>query len=331
MTERVARTTDTALPDVGIVGTCLGVDAALHYAALGWPVLPVAGMAAATCTCGSDCDSPAKHPLTRHGVHDASTDHARIRRWWRRWPVANIGVATGATSGIAVVDVDPGSGGRRSLDAVRAAGHGLPPTRVAFSGGGGFHLFYRVPEGVRVANTVGRLPGVAIPLPGIDLRGDGGYIVVAPSTHLSGRRYRWSRLATELVLLPRWLWLPPPAPAPIEVVSHARRSGASAYGSAALASELEAVRRLVVGERNHGLNRAAFCLGQLVGGGELASDLVHRELLTAALSTGLSESEASRTIRSGLGAGEQQPRRAPKDSARGRASRRTEGAEGGGG
>ena len=120
-------------------------------------------------------------------------------------------------------------------------------------------------------------------------------------------------------------------PPPSRWWSHDRRSGASAYGSAALARELDAVRRLVVGERNHGLNRAAFCLGQLVGGGELAADLVHRELLTAALSTGLSESEASRTIRSGLGAGEQQPRRAPSDSARGRANRRTEGAEGGGG
>ena len=85
------------------------------------------------------------------------------------------------------------------------------------------------------------------------------------------------------------------------------------------------------GERNHGLNWAPFCLGQLVGGGELAAELVHRELLTAALSTGLSDAEASRTIRSGLGAGEQQPRRAPTDSARSRASRRTEGGEGGGG
>lgn len=329
MTEPVGpTTTDTALLDVGVVASSLG--AALRYAAHGWPVLPVAGMAAAACTCGSECDSPAKHPLTRHGVHDASTDPARIRRWWRRWPAANIGVATGAASGVAVVDVDPGSGGRRSLDAVRAAGYDLPPTRVAFSGGGGFHLFYRLPAGGRVANTVGRLPGVAIPLPGIDLRGDGGYIVVAPSSHLSGRRYRWSGVASELVLLPRWLWQPP-APAPIEVVSNDRRSGASAYGSAALAHELDAVRRLVVGERNHGLNRAAFCLGQLVGGGELAAELVHRELLTAALSTGLSDAEAIRTIRSGLGAGEQQPRRAPTDSARSRANRRTEGGEGGGG
>ena len=78
-----------------------------------------------------------------------------------------------------------------------------------------------------------------------------------------------------------------------------------------MTDEVDAVRRLLVGQRNHGLNRAAFRLGQLVAGGELAADLVHDELLAAALSTGLGEREATRTIRSGLRAGEGSPRRAP--------------------
>ena len=170
----------------GVVDVAPHLSAALTYAARGWPVVPVAGMGEASCACGRDCDSPAKHPLTRHGVHDASTDDASIRRWWRRWPTANVGIATGARSGVVVVDVDPSSGGRRSLEAVRAAGMDLPPTRIAFSGGGGFHLFYLLPAGAGAGNTVGRLPGIAQALPGIDLRGDGGYVVVSPSRHARG-------------------------------------------------------------------------------------------------------------------------------------------------
>ena len=299
-------------PGVGTVARDDCLSAALHYAAGGWLVLPVAGMTDAGCACGHDCDSPAKHPLTLHGVHDASTDPIRIRRWWHRWPTANVGVATGAASGFAVVDVDPRSGGRRSLETVRAAGRDLPPTRKAFSGGGGFHLFYGLGStATAVGNTVGRLPGIAGPLLGIDLRGEGGYVVVAPSRHASGRRYRWSRRAVEMAALPPWLSQPPPPPVVHQVLPRSRLSGSSPYGSAAMAEEVDAVRRLLVGQRNDGLNRAAFRLGQLVGGGELAADLVYNELLAAALSTALGEREATRTILSGLRAGECSPRQAP--------------------
>ena len=64
-----------------------------------------------------------------------------------------------------------------------------------------------------------------------------------------------------------------------------------------------------VGERNNGLNRAAYSLGRLVAGGEVATELVYGELLAAALATGLGHREASRTIRSGLRAGATRPRR----------------------
>ncbi len=314
MTARSPATEHGHQPGVGGGPPHEALSAALDYAAKGWRVLPVAGIADAGCACGRDCDSPAKHPLTHRGVHDASTDPVRIRRWWHRWPAANIGVATGAASGFAVVDVDPDSGGRRSLAKVRAAGRELPPTRMAFSGGGGFHLFYRLDQATTVGNTVGRLPGIAEPLPGIDLRGEGGYVVVAPSRHASGRHYRWSRRAVDMAALPPWLWQPPP-PAAVQVLARSRLNWTSAYGAGAMADEVDAVCRLVVGQRNDGLNRAAFRLGQLVGGGELAADLVHDELLAAGLSTGLGEREAVRTIHSGLRAGERSPRRAPDAAA----------------
>ena len=96
------------------------LDYAVDYAERGWPVFPVHSMANGACTCGrEDCDKPAKHPcwkrdLIEHGFKDASTDAAMIRRYWKRWPDANIGLATGQASGIIVVDVDPRNGGNET-------------------------------------------------------------------------------------------------------------------------------------------------------------------------------------------------------------------------
>ena len=285
------------------------LEAALAYGAAGWAVLPLAGMSAGECACRRPCGHPAKHPITRHGVHDATTDVVLIREWWRRSPGANVGIATGAASGLVVVDVDLPRGGRESLRALAEAGHELASTLRSYTGGGGLHLFYAPAPGVGVPNAVGRLPGVAIPLPGIDLRSDGGYVVAPPSVHASGRRYRWDR--RPIVALPAWI-SPRPRVTPAPRVAQSPTTGASPYGGAALHNELSAVRALVVGQRNDGLNRAAFSLGRLVGGGELSDALVAESLLCAALAIGLGESEATATIRSGLRAGTAVPRRAPE-------------------
>ena len=285
------------------------LDAALAYGAAGWAVLPVAGVSpAGECGCGRSCESPGKHPATRHGVHDATTDPVLIGEWWRRSPGANVGIATGAASGLIVVDVDLPKGGRESLQALVAAGRQLAPTLTSHTGGRGLHLFYGRPEGVAIPNAAGRLPGLPEALPGIDLRGDGGYVVAPPSTHVSGRPYRWDR--RHIADLPSWIvprWI-----GPARTATFALTGGASAYGAGALTAELERVRGLAVGQRNDGLNRAAFCLGRLVGGGELSEALVVQTLLCAALAVGLSEYEASATIRSGLRAGMAIPRRAPQ-------------------
>ena len=268
-------------------------------------------MSAGECACRRSCDNPGKHPLTRHGVHDATTDPVLIEEWWRRSPEANVGIATGAASGLVVVDLDLPKGGRESLRALVATGRRLMSTLASHTGGGGMHLFFtRPPGGVRIPNAVGRLPGVDEALPGIDLRGDGGYIVAPPSIHASGRRYRWD--PRRIAVLPAWM--SPPSPEGVcAVATFSPTAGASAYGGAALGRELEALRGLVVGQRNDGLNRAAFCLGRLAGGGEVSEALVTESLLCAALAIGLSESEARATIRSGLRAGMAVPRRAPEE------------------
>jgi hypothetical protein len=139
-------------------------------------------------------------------------------------------------------------------------------------------------------NTAGRVPGVAEALPGVDLRGDGGYVVAPPSRHAAGRPYRWASDANlEPAPTPAWLR---PAPAAIFPTAPARpavplAAGGSRYGLAALGREIADVRRAVVGERNNRLNRAAFSLGMLAAGRELDEDLVEDELLAAALVAGL--------------------------------------------
>jgi hypothetical protein len=163
---------------------------------------------------------------------------------------------------------------------------------------------------VAVRNTAGRLPGITESLPGVDLRGDGGYVVAAPSRHASGHAYRW--VDPNVVPAPAPTWLRPsprpvfPAGGRVLVVPH---GGGSRYGLAALRREVAEVRAAQVGGRNDRLNRAAFSLGMLAAGGELDRTLVEAELLTAALEIGLPETEARASIRSGLSAGAREPRR----------------------
>jgi Bifunctional DNA primase/polymerase, N-terminal len=286
--------------------------AGLDYAARGWAVFPLQSIISGRCSCRRDgCPHPAKHPIARHGVHEATTDQRIIRSWWDRWPWANIGIATGARSGLVVIDVDPRSGGDDALAQLESLVGSLPATLSARTGGGGIHLLYAHPGG-EIRNTAGRLPGITDPLPGIDLRGDGGYIVATPSRHRSGASYRWLDPDRPVTAPPSWLR--PRLHRPIFAGQYRSRTAseaASHYGLSALRAEVTDIRRAPMGERNNRLNRAAFCLGMLVAGGELNEPLAEEELLAAALDVGLSEREATASIRSGLHAGFREPRRRP--------------------
>lgn len=160
--------------------------AALTYASRGWAVFPVHTWIRGRCSCGdAECDRPAKHPWTNHGLKDASKEPETIRAWWVRSPDANVAIATGEVSGIIAIDVDPRHGGDASLEAWERAHGPMPLTIESETGGGGRHLLFRHP-GYRVRNRINVVAG-------IDVRGDGGYIVAPPSLHPSGRRYRWTR------------------------------------------------------------------------------------------------------------------------------------------
>jgi hypothetical protein len=175
------------------------VTAALEYAARGWLVVPLHSPTARGCSCGrADCASPAKHPRTLHGLKDATCDAGTIRKWWRRWPDANIGIVTGPESGILVLDVDGKLGEQSLIDFERRGVH-LPDTHTVRTGGGGQHLYFVWPEGADVRNSASRIA------PGLDIRGQGGYVVAPPSLHSSGARYEINESAIAPAPCPEWL------------------------------------------------------------------------------------------------------------------------------
>ena len=167
---------------------------ALEYAARGWRVLPV--------------QANGKAPLgtlAPNGLHNATTDPAIICGWWAEASDANVGIATGASSGLVVLDVDPRHGGDRALAELEQEYGPLPATVRAHTGGGGSHVLFAYPiahGGLRSGVRIGEFAG-------LDVRGDGGYIVAPPSTHASGGKYRWVPGCgpNEVVLaqVPTWL------------------------------------------------------------------------------------------------------------------------------
>jgi hypothetical protein len=136
-----------------------------------------------------------------HGLRDASNERTMIERWWSQWPTANVGLVTGESSGIIVLDIDPRHGGDATLSALIAKHEGLPETATAETGGGGTHYVFRHP-GCPVQSR-------AAIAQGIDCKADGGYVVASPSTHISGSQYRWApKLGPDDVPLasaPDWL------------------------------------------------------------------------------------------------------------------------------
>ncbi|RKQ92974.1 bifunctional DNA primase/polymerase-like protein [Solirubrobacter pauli] len=283
---------------------CTPALAALAYAVAGWPVLPIhTPTPDGGCSCSQRvCRNPGKHPRTKRGLLQATTDPTTIAAWWKRWPDANVGVRTGQ---LIVVDVD-GHDGAQSLAALEAAHGDLPPTRRVRTAKGE-HIYFLADDHV-ISCSAGQLGK------GLDIRGRGGYIIAPPSQHVTGHRYAWSDLH-DLTSLPEWLTklLPDPKDAPTRrplprTVAVRAGDRARRYMQAALDGELQNIARAPIGTRNMTLNRAAFRLGQLVGAGFGEFEEIAQALHVAALSSGLTEGEAGSTIRSGLGAGKAQAR-----------------------
>lgn len=165
------------------------IDYLKFYSGKGWQSFP--------------CRPNDKTPLVKW-ADVATTEINMLNGWLDQWPEMNIGIATGKRSGIFVLDVDAGHGGEESLAALISEHGELPNTPIALTGGGGKHYIFQHPDiQIRNVQNSGKLGK------GLDIRGDGGYIVVAPSKHPSGTTYAWDKnhapSTTPLAPAPEWM------------------------------------------------------------------------------------------------------------------------------
>lgn len=223
------------------------------YAKRGFHIFPCHTIENGKCTCGKDaCGSPGKHPvatLAGHGVLDATTDLSIIEQWWSMFPDANIAIATGAVSGVAVVDIDPDHGGEVSWENLTNLHPDTEDTWAVVTGSGGIHFYFEAAEGVRnSASLIG---------PGIDVRSDGGYVIAPPSLHVSGERYAWSEAYS-------FKTIPVPAPMPDWLLKRLVPRALQAQGAAPLPEKItEGARNQWMASiagtmRRRGMSRAAI-------------------------------------------------------------------------
>jgi hypothetical protein len=291
------------------------LDAALAYARRGIPVFP--------------CNPRDKHPYCATGFHAANTNETWIKLWWRQLPNAMIGIPTGPASGMWVFDVDQDP--KRAIDGRTAlhelvTRHGpLPITLTSQTPRGGVQHFFKW-NGARIRNSVGKIG------PGLDVRGDGGYVVLPPSVREDGVAYRWQDPSLPPVEAPAWLIeeaikAPASSADGTPSVREPRRATreavfssspgpssprAHAWALAALRIACERIANAKTGKRNHTLNAEAFDLFRLVAGGHLDEERARASLFQAADKCGLIDDDGvesvDKTIKSARKAGLKQPR-----------------------
>jgi Bifunctional DNA primase/polymerase, N-terminal len=266
------------------------LNSALEYAKRGWFVFP--------------CRPRTKEPAIERGFYNSTTNPETIKRYWSERD-RNVGIRTGVASGFWVLDID-GDDGAASLRALEVKHGRLPATREVITERGR-HLWFRCTREVKCSTSK-----IA---PGIDTKGDGGYVMAPSSIHPSGHRYAWLNDSIELAIAPDWLLdaLRKPIPLPTSERSLPQVRGPSRYGRAALERECKSLAAMLPDTgRNSALNLKAFRLGQLVAGGELFLDEVIKHLLYACFRNQLVADTSQRavlaTIASGLNAGMKSPR-----------------------
>lgn len=269
---------------------------ALSYAARGWPVFPCEGKDKRPLV-PRDTDADGKPIPNTGGLKKATTDADQIRAWWTKWPNALIGVALGHEAGVWVVDFDPREG--EDVDGVAARMAELvgnfPAGPKSETQSGGWHIWFRMPEGDVPKNSVGK--GAT---KHIDWRAQGGYVIAPPSVMANGNRYSWlvspdvadfPDAPAELLdlVFKRGRFAPPKAEKPARsepgrvVADDAKRR----YCVIALGRAAERVRNLVPGQRNSEINNIALGVGHLVGTGGITREEAYDALFDACVALGL--------------------------------------------
>ncbi len=224
--------------------TMMMLDAALESARR-VPVFPVWNVTGdrcgcGKCPCGDGNRDAGKHPLgalVPHGVKDATTDEATIRKWWTRYMTANIATPTSWAS---VLDVDPRNGGDDALARLEQQHGPLPETAEVLTGGGGRHIYFQPVPGL--APSAGKVG------PGLDIKsGPGAYVLLPPSRHVSGGMYADEVLHPlfETLLAPMPAWLLALATAPANPANGDGEPGEATDWAALLAGAPEGQRHAV--------------------------------------------------------------------------------------
>lgn len=285
------------------------IDLAHSFATDGIPVFPCRECESVDAHTGEVKDE--KTPYTSNGLKGATRMKRIIDRLWFDNPSAMVGVPTGAPAGFFVLDLDvkPGiANGHEWLAEQEAMNGPLPETTRVKTANGGTHIWFKHVDGVRNRGGLGA---------GVDVRGDGGYVIAPGSRMEDGRSYEFISQAP-IADAPQWLLdlvLP-------RTVQHAAQpfsyvSGTNdIYVNRAVHAELHQLAGTAPGGRGHALNASAFSIGQFVGAGAMDRSEAESGLFNAAVANGTVETDGEREthakIRRGLEAGILQPREIPE-------------------
>ena len=255
---------------------------ALYYAKKGIPVFPRRN----------------KIPLTKHGYKDATTDQNQIKKWWTKWPKAEIGIPTGSRSGIFVVDVDigPNKEGMESLKKLEAEYGPMPITKIQQTPSGGLHYLFEFPKNpppnAKLGITRHRIGK------DIETFGEKGAFTIAPSEMTDETTYKWinNSQSTKLAKIPFWLMLLLQKPdKPITKTNINKTITSDIHQQNLLNKIFNEMREAPEGNRNNTLNRLGFWLGQLVSKKQFPES-AKDTLCEIAIEIGLNKEEAKTTI-----------------------------------
>ncbi|WP_432882581.1 bifunctional DNA primase/polymerase [Kribbella sp. CA-245084] len=277
-------------------------SAALAAAGRGWPVFMLGRSKRPVANCDTCHDNPHDPAscghLTCHGFYAATTDPDRIAAIVTAVPPGQLAVRTGAVSGLLVVDVDPAHGGNASLDEL-VARQLVPRTLWVRTGSGGAHLYYRHPGH--------DMPSRPMPnRPGIDVKADGGYVVLPPSIHhRTGQPYRWGAGPADVVEMPPALITaclpaaPANSPAPSSSSIRTTEAGGISHPDRLLGAHLDAVRHAPEGKRRTTLYGAARGIARMVAAGVVT----HADAVAALTDVGQQADQTTREIRAAIAGG----------------------------
>jgi len=196
------------------------------------------------------------------GLYQATTDREAIIKWWTQHLDAMIGIPTGNASGYVIVDVDndpdKGIDGLFELKKLEEQYGPIPATGKVLTPRGGTHYYFKLPNGIVIKNSAS---GIAS---GIDIRGEGGYIIAAGSIRSDGRKYECVHPLDDCVPLPTWVIALATKHGGAKLKAHNTSSPRqkAANSNVNIDEEIAKLASTTIGSRNDALNRCAFVLGK---------------------------------------------------------------------